>query len=90
MLGIRYLGNTHIPHYKKTASLASIDLPTPSSILLPMLQHIGAPATPVVSPGDTVKVGQKVIFSKYSGTEVKLEDEEFIVVKQNDILAIVE
>ena len=37
-----------------------------------------------------VKVGQKVIFSKYSGTEVKLEDEEFIVVKQNDILAIVE
>ncbi len=37
-----------------------------------------------------VEVGQKVIFSKYSGTEVKLEDEEFIVVKQNDILAIVE
>lgn len=37
-----------------------------------------------------VEVGQKVIYSKYSGTEVKLEDEEFIVVKQNDILAIVE
>ena len=36
-----------------------------------------------------VEVGQKVIFSKYSGTEVKLEDEEFIVVKQNDILAII-
>lgn len=37
-----------------------------------------------------VKVGQTVIFSKYSGTEVKLEDEEYIVVKQNDILAVVE
>ena len=38
-----------------------------------------------------VKVGDKVIFSKYSGTEVKLgEDEELIVVKQNDILAIIE
>ena len=37
-----------------------------------------------------VSVGQKVIFSKYSGTEVKLEDEEYIVVKQNDILAVVE
>ncbi len=37
-----------------------------------------------------VKVGDKVIYSKYSGTEVKLEDEEFIVVKQNDIVAIVE
>ncbi|GAA4653786.1 co-chaperone GroES [Anaerocolumna aminovalerica] len=37
-----------------------------------------------------VKVGDKVIYSKYAGTEVKLEDEEFIVVKQNDIVAIVE
>ena len=37
-----------------------------------------------------VKVGQKVIFSKYAGTEVKLEDTEYIVVKQNDILAVVE
>ena len=37
-----------------------------------------------------VKVGQKVIFSKYSGTEVKLDDEEFIIVKQNDILAVIE
>ncbi len=37
-----------------------------------------------------VKEGQKVIYSKYAGTEVKLEDETYIVVKQNDILAIVE
>ena len=37
-----------------------------------------------------VKVGDKVIYSKYSGTEVKVDNEEFIIVKQNDILAIVE
>jgi chaperonin GroES len=37
-----------------------------------------------------VKVGDTVIFSKYAGTEVKLSDEEFIVVRQSDILAIVE
>ena len=37
-----------------------------------------------------VKVGDKVIYSKYAGTEVKLEEEEYIVVKQNDIVAIVE
>ena len=37
-----------------------------------------------------VKVGDKVIYSKYSGNEVKLGNEEFIVVKQGDILAIVE
>ncbi|HBI71827.1 MAG TPA: co-chaperone GroES [Porphyromonadaceae bacterium] len=37
-----------------------------------------------------VKVGDKVIYSKYAGTEVKLDDEEYIVVKQGDILAVVE
>ncbi len=37
-----------------------------------------------------VKVGQTVIYSKYAGTEVKIEDEEFIIVKQSDIVAVVE
>lgn len=37
-----------------------------------------------------VKKGQKIIVSKYSGTEVKYENEEYIIVKQSDILAIVE
>ena len=37
-----------------------------------------------------VKVGEKVITSKYSGTEVKLNKEEFTIVRQSDILAIVE
>ena len=37
-----------------------------------------------------VKAGDKVIMSKYAGTEVKIDGEELVVVKQNDILAIVE
>ena len=37
-----------------------------------------------------VEVGNKVIYSKYAGIEVKLDGEEYIIVKQNDILAIVE
>lgn len=37
-----------------------------------------------------VKVGDKVIYSKYAGTEVKLGEDEYIVVRQNDIVAIVE
>lgn len=37
-----------------------------------------------------VKPGDMVIFSKYAGNEVKLDDEEYIIVKQSDILAIVE
>ena len=36
-----------------------------------------------------VAVGDKVIYSKYSGTEVKMDGAEYIIVKQNDILAIV-
>ena len=38
----------------------------------------------------TVKPGDKVITSKYSGTEVKCDGEEYVVVRQADILAIVE
>ena len=37
-----------------------------------------------------VSVGQKVIYSKYAGTEVKLDGQEVIIVRQNDILAVVE
>ena len=37
-----------------------------------------------------VKEGQKVIYSKDAGTEVKLEGEEYIIVRQSDILAVVE
>ena len=52
-----------------------------------------------VGPGGTVdgnevkmyfKVGQKVITSKYSGTEVKIDGEEYTIVKQDDILAVIE
>ena len=51
-----------------------------------------------VGPGGTVdgkevkmevKVGDNVIYSKYAGTEVKLEEEEYIIVKQSDILAVI-
>ena len=52
-----------------------------------------------VGPGGTVDgkevkmnvaTGQKVIYSKYAGTTVEIDDEEYIIVKQYDILAIVE
>ena len=52
-----------------------------------------------VGPGATVdgkvvpmevKVGDKVIYSKYAGTEVKIDGVEYIIVKESDILAIVE
>ena len=37
-----------------------------------------------------VKVGDQVIYSKYAGTDVKIDEEEFIIVKQSDILAVIQ
>ena len=38
----------------------------------------------------TVKVGQQVLVGKYTGSKVKLEDVEYTIVRQNDILAVIE
>ena len=37
-----------------------------------------------------VKAGDKVVYQKYAGSEVKLDDEEYIVIKQDSILAVIE
>lgn len=37
-----------------------------------------------------VKVGDRVIYSKYAGTEIKKDEQEYLILRQNDILAIVE
>ncbi|MDD4569117.1 MAG: co-chaperone GroES [Tepidanaerobacteraceae bacterium] len=37
-----------------------------------------------------VKVGDKIIFSKYAGTEIKLDDVEYLILRQSDVLAILE
>ena len=37
-----------------------------------------------------VKVGDRVIYSKYAGTEIKMDDEEYLILKQSDVLAIIE
>ena len=44
-----------------------------------------------VGPGGiVVKVGDKVVVAKYAGTEVKLDDQEYSIVRQSDILAVVD
>ncbi|MDD4503725.1 MAG: co-chaperone GroES [Clostridiaceae bacterium] len=37
-----------------------------------------------------LKVGDKVIYSKYSGTEVKMDGKEYLIVRQSDVLAVIE
>ena len=37
-----------------------------------------------------VKAGEKILFGKYSGSEVKLDDEEYLIMKEDDVLAIID
>lgn len=74
---------------------------TKSGIILPTASQEKSQLATVVAVGDggtvdgkevkmVVKVGQEVLFSKYSGTEITFEGKKYIVLKQNDILAIIE
>ena len=51
---------------------------------------VGAGITSDEKEKDEVKVGDKVIFSKFAGTEVKVDDEELIIIKLSDVLAVIE
>ena len=51
------LGNTKVPHRKNTALSESVRMPAQASVLIPLSQHIGAPAAPTVKVGDEVFVG---------------------------------
>ena len=83
MFWFGFLGNTHIPYRKNTAGMAAEKIAPPGEVLLPMSQHIGAPATPIVKVGDEVKVGQKIaeasgyvsspIYASVSGKVSKIE-----------------
>ncbi len=51
---------------------------------------IGADITSDEKKKDQIKVGDKVIFSKYAGTEIKVDGDELTILKLSDILAVVE
>lgn len=55
-----FRGGTHLKEHKDTAALQTERLPEPASVCIPLSQHIGAPATPVVRVGDSVRIGQKI------------------------------
>lgn len=53
-------GGVSVSHNKNTAEMPVERMPVPSTVVLPMQQHIGAPCTPIVKVGDIVSVGQKI------------------------------
>lgn len=58
------IGGVHPPENKITANAAIEFLPIPSSVIIPVTQHIGAPAAIIVNKGDYVRTGQKIAESK--------------------------
>lgn len=55
---------TFVPHRKNTAQCETVKMGLPEKVIIPMLQHFGAPCDPVVKKGDAVKVGQVIGESK--------------------------
>ena len=53
-------GGVKVDHHKNTAEMEVVRIPTPSKVVIPMQQHIGAPCDPVVKVGDEVAVGQLI------------------------------
>lgn len=79
-----HLKGAHVPHKKNTANMSAVRMTTPAKVTLPTSMHIGAPATPVVKPGDYVAVGTLVaeqngfvsspVYASVSGTVVEVAD----------------
>ena len=83
MFGFKFLGKTRIPHLKNTSDKPAIRMAPPKEILIPVSQHIGEPATPIVKVGDEVKVGQLIaeasgnisspVYASVSGKVTKID-----------------
>ncbi len=79
-----HLHGVNVPHHKRTRDTASIKMPPPSTVLLPVSMHIGKPAKLTVKVGDTVYVGTKIaeadgavsssVYSSVSGTVSAIRD----------------
>jgi Na+-translocating ferredoxin:NAD+ oxidoreductase RnfC subunit len=84
MLKTFRIGGIHAPEHKLSAGQLPETLPLPEQVVVPLSQHIGAPAKPVVAKGDEVKVGTLLaeaggfvsapIHSPVSGVVVKIDD----------------
>lgn len=76
------LHGIHVPHRKNTQNKPVVHMSPPAIVTIPMSMHIGAPATPIVKVGDTVKVGTKIgeaegkvsvpVYASVSGTVKKI------------------
>lgn len=84
MLKTFKIGGVHPPENKLSSGEKIQKLPVPEQVIIPLSQHIGAPATPIVQKGDTVKTGQLIataggfvsanVHSSVSGTVIAVDN----------------
>ncbi|MCI5954566.1 MAG: co-chaperone GroES [Lachnospiraceae bacterium] len=88
---LKPLGNRVVLQYQEVEEKTSSGIILPDSAKeKPQIAVVVAVGTGTDSAEMQVKEGDKVIYSKYAGTEVKLDEEEFIIADQKDIIAVVE
>ena len=86
---VRIHGGTRLPHFKHTAEYETVMMPPPKEVRIPLSQHIGAPAEPVVAAGDKVYVGTLIakaggfvsapVHASVSGTVKKIEAGHIVI-----------
>ena len=79
-----FLNGIHTPHRKNTLNKPTVHIPTPKTVTIPMVMHIGRPAAPTVKVGDLVKVGTLIgeagagisspVFASVSGKVIRITD----------------
>lgn len=88
---LKPLGNRVVLKYQEAEEKTPFGIILPDSAKeKPQIAIVVAVGPGSDDTGMQVKEGDKVIYSKYAGTEVKLDEEEYIVADQKDIIAIVE
>lgn len=56
----KFRGGVSVAHNKNTAEMATVDMPAPATVVIPMQEHIGAPCKPTVKAKDLVTIGQVI------------------------------
>ena len=82
---------------KEERMVGSIYIPDTASKERPQIGEVISVGDDVISSTETrkklselVKVGDKVVYAKYGGTEIKIDNDEYLLVSRNDILAVTE
>lgn len=86
---LRPLGKRVVLQHQETEKENAFGIVLPDSAKEKTVEAVVISIGPEVDKTFDIKEGDKVIYSQYSGTDVKLDEEEYVIVSQDDIVAVV-